>query len=561
MCPWYRLFLLAGGIFLSAPTALAWEIESFDADLTIQADGSLLVREAIRADFQGESRHGIYRDIPTVTQDRAGVKRSIRLTFLGAEDEAGRKWEAILTRQGVYQRIRLGDPEVTYQGRKLFKMTYRVQRILQSLPDHDELYWNVTGNQWAVPIRQASAMVQLPKPVAPNQWLATAFTGSYGSSESGVQIVRQADGTLHFAATDSLEAWEGLTLVIGWPSGLVPMPSPFQRIGWFLADNWILGIPILTFLFMFLIWWKFGKDLPRGTIAVQYEPPDGLTPAEVGTLVDDKVDMKDITATLVDLARRGWLAIEQLPANDYVFTSTSPKEEQPPLKPHESLLLKGLFQREDTKRLSDLENEFYQNLPGIRKALYEALASHHYGWGRPDRIRRFWWGMAAVGVALAFVIPSFWTGTDPALVIFSLFASSGIIALFAPFMPRKNWAGIVVTRKIWGLEEFLRRTDQDRLARESDPTALFERMLAYALALGVANQWVKAFEGIYRVQPAWYIGYDTRDFTPSNFCSRIQSMSDRMGAVLSSTPRGSGGSGFSGGFSGGGGGGGGGGAW
>lgn len=558
------LFFFLGGIFFFTPSATAWEIRSFDADLSVQSDGAILVRETIEADFQGESHHGIWRDIPLVTQDRMGLKRSIRLTFLGAEDEAGQKWKVSLTRQGVYQRLRMGDPEVTYSGRKTFQITYRVDRILQAFADHDELYWNVTGNDWAVPIRSAAATVGLPKPIPPGKLLSAATVGSYGSQVSDTQIVFNGKDTLHCVATRPLKALEGLTIVVGWPPGLVPMPTAVQKISWFFSDNWIFGVPLLTFLFMFLIWWKFGKDFPRGAITVEYEPPKGLTPAEVGALVDDKVDMKDITATLVDLARRGYLTIEQLPASDYVLTRTRLKNpsSNTPLKLHESLLLEGLFSSaETTTHLSDLENEFYQSLPGIRSALYEALAHDHYVYGRPDLVRRTGWGLSAGVFALAFAAPTFWVGSDPTAVIFSLCASAAIIALFAPFMPKKSWAGIQAMRKILGLEEFLRRTDQDRLKRESDPAALFERMLPYAMVLGIANQWAKAFEGIYQIRPTWYSSYGVNYFTPYGFTRQMNMATQRMGAILTSVPRSSGGSGFGGGFSGGGGGGGGGGAW
>ncbi len=553
----FLILLLGVSVALAAQTVWAWEIQSFDADLAIQTDGSVQVTETIEADFQGESRHGIYRDIPLETQDRLGIKHSIRLVFLGATDENGRRWHAQLTREGVYQRIRLGSKDVTYNDRKSFKISYLVQKALQAFPDHDELYWNATGNSWAVPIRRANATVRFPKPVPSGQLHSVAYTGAYGSTARDVLITLLGEDAVQYNVGRPLNAFEGLTVVAGWPSGMVSMPTRPQKLAWFFQDNWPLAIPLVVLLLMTWIWWNFGRDLPRQTISVQYEPPEKLTPAEVGALADDNVNLKDITATIVDLARRGFLTIEELKGKEYILTRR--KESAPELKPHESLLLKFLFQDGGTVSLSDLENKFYQHLPDLKTAIYDGLGKQGYWWGRPDWVRLFWWIVAfVVFVSGGSTLNAF---PDPGVPFAAVFLSAAVIFVFSWFMPRKTPQGARVTEQILGFEEFLRRTDADRLKRESDPAALFERMLPYAMALGVASQWARAFEGIYQVAPTWYTSTGGGSFTPGDFTRRLSSASDRMGASLASAPRSSGGSGFSGGSSGGGGGGGGGGSW
>ena len=604
--------------------------------------------ETIDVDFQGESRHGIYRDVPTVTQDRLGVKRSVRLTLQEATDEDGQRWEAALSQRGAYQRIRLGSEGVTHRGRKRFNLTYRVERILQRFPDHDELYWNATGTEWAVPLRRVSATVRLPRPVAPGELRAVAYTGVYGSRGSDVQIETQGEDTLSCTVTRSLNPFEGLTIVAGWPGGLIPMPTAAQKVRRFFQDNWLFGIPLVALLLMWGIWWRFGRDPARETIAVQYGPPDGLTPGEVGALVDDKVDLRDITATVIDLARRGYLTIEKT-HGDYLLRQKKTQDND--LKPHESKLLNALFKSKldrvdeifgrlggsvpavhkffrdsltslvnkakadhpeiakpsDTIAISQLENSFYTELPGIRKALYDSLITAGCWRSRPDFTRYKWWGVAVVAAIVTWFLTGsggqggtfllFWSipwvvvaiatlSKQPvvsaicfialALAWFaisqseeiswpsmaSVFMTSGIIASFGTWMPCKTVQGVRVLERILGFEEFLRRTDRDRLRRESDPDALFEKMLPYAMALGVANQWARAFEGLYQAKPSWYQSYDGTTFTPTDFTSRINSVAGSMGTAMASTPRSSGGSGFGGGgFSGGGGGGGGGGAW
>ena len=557
------LVLVIVALVCSTRAAWAWEIQSFDADLAVQADGSVQVTETVEADFQGEQRHGIYRDIPLQTQDRLGIKRSIRLVFTEALDEDGRRWKARIGRIGAYERIRLGSEESVYTGRKTFKISYRVQKALQRFPDHDELYWNATGNHWAVPMRRVNAVVRLPKPLASGRLQGSAFTGAYGSTARDVLITLSGDAAIQYNVNRPLGAFEGLTVVAGWPAGLAAMPTSAQKLLWFFQDNWILTIPLLVLLLMTSLWWKLGRDPARRTIAVEYDPPEQLTPAEVGTLVDDRVDLKDVTATIVDLARRGYLAIEELKDKDYVLTRRRPAE-QPrdgELKRHETLLLRSLFSDvagDGSVRLSGLENHFYQYLPDLKSAVYEELARKDYWWGRPDSVRAFWWVVAAILFGVAWFAAA--AGSD-STIFFSLLVSAGIVALFGRIMPRKTWVGARVTERVRGLEEFLRRTDEDRIKRESDPAALFERMLPYAMALGVANQWARAFDGIYQVTPVWYTSYSGGSFTPGDLTRRLDSASGRMGTVMASAPRSSGGSGFGGGFSGGGGGGGGGGAW
>ena len=237
----------------AARGAWAWEILSFDADLDVRKDGSLFITETIEADFQGEAKHGIYRDIPLQTQDRLGIQHSIRLTFLEAVDEKGRPWESKLTRIGAYRRIRLGSEGATYNGRKTFVLSYQVDRALGQFPDHDELYWNVTGNQWAVPIRRARAVVRLPEAAA-GKIRTTSYTGAYGSTAQNVMTSGAGSNQIELNVTRPLDPFEGLTIVAGWPPGIVAMPGRAQRLRWFLKDNWLLGVPVGVFLLMALIW-------------------------------------------------------------------------------------------------------------------------------------------------------------------------------------------------------------------------------------------------------------------------------------------------------------------
>jgi len=417
----------------------------------------------------------------------------------------------------------------------------------------------VTGNNWAVPMRQVRATVHLPETVS-GPARSMAYTGAYGSTERDTTVTTGGGSEVRFSVGRPLGAFEGLTVVVGWPPGAVAAPGRLQKLRWFFQDNWPLAIPLGVLLLMTGIWWHFGRDPARQTVPVQYDPPDGLSPAEAGALADDHVDLRDITATIVDLARRGFLTIEELKGGEYLFTrKRSPQAGE--LKPHEELLLKSLFEFEDidTVSLSLLENKFYRHLPGLRTSVYGELARKRCWWSRPDHVKGIWWGVSG---AVFFVgMLGVASSPDPGILFAAFVLSALILFAFSWFMPRKTGHGARLAEKVAGLQEFLRRTDEDRIKRESDPAALFERMLPYAMALGVANQWARAFEGIYQVAPTWFTSYSGGSFTPGDFTRRLGSASDRMGSAMASAPRSSGGSGFSGGFSGGGGGGGGGGSW
>lgn len=205
---------------------------------------------------------------------------------------------------------------------------------------------------------------------------------------------------------------EGLTAVVGWDKGLVAAPTVLDQTRMTLVSNWPLGIPVLVFLVMYRLWSIRGKDPRLRPIAVMYEPPDHLAPAEVGTLVDESPDTRDITATVVDLAVRGYLRITERKAEhllglwsslDYLFQRTKPRQEWAALPAFERLLLEALFKdREvDEVLLSSLENRFYKSLPGIHDAIFQALQRRTYYNQRPDRVKQ---GYLVGGVALGIVL-------------------------------------------------------------------------------------------------------------------------------------------------------------
>jgi uncharacterized membrane protein len=308
---------------------------------------------------------------------------------------------------------------------------------------------------------------------------------------------------------------------------------------------------------------------------VQYEPPDKLTPGECGTLVDNEAAMRDITATLVDLAVKGYMTIEQKDeshllglthSKEYIFHLKKAPAEWASARSHEQEMLSALFDDGATTdvRLSDLQNHFYTHLPAIRDRIFNALMSDGYYLHRPDTVKQ---GYMGVGILIGFLMTagtrflSAITGIASGTWVIAGLATGAVIAIFGWFMPARTITGARALEKVLGFEEFLGRVEKDQIERLQKTPELFEKFLPYAMALQVEKKWVQAFSGIAVQPPQWYQGSYGSSFTPYFLVNDLNMMSAHAGSVMASAPRSSGGSGFGGGggsgggFGGGGGGG------
>ena len=544
-------------------------IKRFDAAIVVNRDGVVNVTESITVAFTG-SWNGIYRTVPVGYRTPQGFSWTLRLTLLGATDGEGRPLKVESSRERHYLKYKIWVPGAQDATRTVV-LRYRAANGLRFFEDHDELYWNITGDEWDVPIEAASARIELPASATGVR--ATAFNGPYGSTARDAELTISGT-TLGVVLPTPLGFREGLTAVVGWDKGAVTEPTQAERAAGFLASNWPLAIPVAVFLGMFGLWYRVGRDPARLPVTVQYEPPGGMTPAEAGTLMDASVDLRDITATMVDLAVRGYLKIEEREEEaflglwkrrEYVFHRTEPAAGARGLEPHESRVLGGLFQHgQRTVRLSDLENEFYVELPAIRTSVFDRLIQRGLYRARPDRVKVRWvTGAAFLGVILTALgtTAGATSGLSMVTVIVAAGLSTLIVALFGLVMPARTVLGARQRERVLGFEEFLDRVEGDRFERVIKTPEMFERFLPYAMAFGVERRWANAFRDVYREPPTWYVGTNPMGFNAGTFSSRLSDLSTRAGSAMSSAPRSSGGSGFSGGSSGGGSGGGGGGGF
>lgn len=555
-------------LYAHSAFAIGERIISFTDEITIKPDSSIIISETIQYDFDVAERHGIFRDIP-YSYDRNGARYNLRVEVLSVTDGLGVSWPYSESRSGGILSLKIGDANRTISGVQTYVITYSVARAINYFSEHDEFFWNVTGNDWDVPIDAAEASVTLPTELNADQRLSQCFTGLYGSSDSYCGIEKENGAVTVYTADTFLGTGEGLTVVLGWPKGITTPPSASQRLSWFVADNWAVVIPLILVIGMVYVWYSRGRD-PKGrkTIIPQYDAPDGLSAGLVGTIVDERADLRDLSATIIQLAVKGYVKIKRLEEKkilktkvDYEFIKVQPVDDR--LEKHEEKIMDAMFGTVTSIRLSALKNKFYTNLPDIKKSMYDRVVEQGYFPTSPEKVRHAYSGVAALIIIIGFSVSFF--GNIAAGVLTALL---GIIGLFvAQAMPRKTNKGVLAHEHISGFKWFLSVTEKERLkfhnAPEKSPKQ-FEKFLPYAMALQVEQQWASQFDGMYLTPPDWYEGGSANAFGAVFLATALHDMSSNFSSVAASHPSsaGSGRSGFSGGgFSGGGFGGGGGGSW
>lgn len=563
----------AAALALCAPRGAiaqrSYTIDAFDSRIVVNRDASLDVTETITVRFVGKW-NGVYRAIPVDYRTPQGFNWSLGVELVSVTDGSGNALRTEKSRERHYLKYKMWVPDAEDATRVVI-LRYRATNGLRFFRDHDELYWNVTGDEWDVALGTVTARIELP--AGATGLRATAFNGAYGAT-SREATVDTSGNVVRIAMARPLEFREGVTAVVGWDKGLVREPGGAERILAFLGSNWGVFLPVPVFFGMLSLWRRRGRDPDALPVQVRYEPPEGLTPTEVGTLVDERPDMRDITAGVVDLAVRGYLKIEEqeekrllglVTDREYVFHRVKEPEAWLDLADHERRLLRGIFEGDArTVKLSDLKNEFYTNLPGIKDAVFDRLVRQGLYASRPDKVRSRWMAGAAVLAVLQLPLAAVLAGRFgivPTPFLVGGLASAALVAFFGWNMPARTVKGARTVEQVKGFEEFLARVEKDRFARVVKTPEMFEKFLPFAMALAVEDRWARAFQGIYVQPPTWYVGSYHGVFDVSRFSSNLGDLSTRAGSTMASMPRSSGGSGFSGGFSGGGGGGGGGGAF
>jgi uncharacterized membrane protein len=567
-----KVFTLALLLICALPAwARSYRISKFNSTIHVDDDGSARVQEQITFLFSGVYQ-GIYRDIPIDYPGRGGSNYTLFIKVDSITDDDGSKLKYEKKNSNGFLHLKIYVPGASDAARTI-NIEYSVANGTRFFEDHDEFYWNVTGNDWVVPIEEASAVVFFPAEAA-GKLQAQAFEGTYGSS---MRATASVDGPIaSFSTIAPLPMRGGLTLDVAIEKGVLHQPSGLARFFRFVRSNPVVTLPLWAFAVMFPMWWMKGRDPDPGmSVAPMYEPPENLGPAEVGTLIDDSVDSRDITSVLVDMAVRGYVKIVETQhkgflssTKDYEFHLLKDPSQWNDLTDYERAMLQQVFAGGQVTLLSNLTNHFYTALPAIKSGIMGALKSKGMYTLDPNSAAGYL-GLGFLMVALPYAALQVFgmadfLGSVPVAVVSGLIALA-VIIIIGKQLTATSLKGARTRVQIKGFQEFMNRVDADRLKRM--PPDTFEKYLPYAMALGVEHRWAKAFEGIIQNPPSWYQGYGpSPSFSTYYFVSSLGSMAQTASSTFVSAPRASSsGSGFSGGggggFSGGGFGGGGGGAF
>jgi uncharacterized membrane protein YgcG len=575
-------------IFLLLSTSVLGDerILEFHSDIRVMQDGWIEVTEHIKVrSEQNRIQRGIYRDIPTDYRDNYGNERVVKIEPLTVlRNDLPEAFHSTDYYNGV--RVYFGSSgRFIDPGEHTYVFRYRASRMLGYFEQHDELYWNVTGLDWAFPIDDASATVSFEFALQADEVFVEAYTGAAGGKGRDYSA-RVDDGpSVTFASTKKLPAHHGLTIVVGWPKGHLAAPSGSQGLLWFLQDNvnFLIALAGFVMLLAYYIpaWGYFGKDPEEGVLVTRYTPPDGFSPASLRYVRQMYYDDKSMTAAVVNLAVKGYLRINATvektgffifgsKENKHSLTKTEPSANAlavvPELAPGERELFEALFKSADTVVL---ENENHERLGEARSAHETSLkADYRKKYFKKNGLLN----IPAILIVLVSTLLSLSAASRPTiLVIITIILMFLTMSFFAIIMKRPTLRGRKLLDEMAGFRDYLEVAERDELNLRNPPEKtpeLFETYLPYALALGVDQQWAEKFSEVLAAardtdgrtyNPIWYNG----SWSVANLTSSTSQLSSSLNTAISSsvTPPGSSSGGGGGGFSGGGGGGGGGGGW
>ena len=577
--------LLLFFLFVSRTEAVelpsAEHIQSFESRMTINQDTSLSIRENILY-YTPEEKHGIFRYIPE-RYKREGRITTNEISGILVTDTKGQPLSYEVFRENGNVVIKIGDPNMTFSGTRTYVISYRVADAIRRQSGFDELYWDITGEGWSFPILSAKAEI-----ISDFATIArvVCFTGPVGGTES--ECKPEWERTVASVTTERpIDYGDNFTVAVMIErENTLIFPSVAETWGKGLKDNWTLFLLPLPSIFLFIYWYRRGRDYrflspnvfnndPKQPqemrplfepvrIPMVYEPLKDLTPGEAGALLDESVDNRDIISEIIDLCRKRCMKIERVKNTgflkwgyDYVLTKIKEPDELPE---HQQYLMEHIFDSKKEVKLTELKGKFYTHMAKVKEIIYEGLTKKKYFSEKPRNA-------VGKGIALAVILNILvFIGSIESIVflgsgwpVLVMVASFIISIIFSLSMTQKTAVGTNLSLQAQGLRETLR---VGRWREEIKEKHLFiEEILPFAVAFGVIGKLTKDMAALNIAPPAYFSGgFAANNATWSGFVNDF-SKSAQSGLSYNPSSSSTGRSGFSGGSSGGGGGGGGGGSW
>lgn len=552
-------------------------IERFDADYTLSnsdRQGTLKVAETIDVNFSDQN-HGILRAIPDHYK-----KHRLQMDVSEIKvDDAKAPWTSYTSNGNTV--LIIGDANKTLTGQHRYQINYTLHNVITFYDGHDELYWDINGDQWQQTAEQVAVALHLPDGLKLSSQQPVCYTGNFGSTDESCDV-KVSKQLVSVETTGPLAGYQTMSIVAGFEKGYFASAAWYETAGEYAATAAKFLVPFLLVAgTAFFHWRRYGRD-PKGrrVIVPEYEAPDGLKAIEAGTIADFRTDNRDLTATIIDLAIRGYIKIIET-VNDRKFLKDTrtyslrlENTEFKGLEYFEKALLRAIFTRHEKGEeidLSALKYKLSATASTLQKEIKDGLVARGYLRRTPLSTTLRFAGLLFVEFLAVIIFAIIFQG---AAVILGIAAGTALAVVFIILLPSRTPKGVAAKESILGLKKYLEVAESERINKLQSPGAayaapsaepkktveLFEKLLPFAMVLGVEEKWAKQFVDIYRTPPDWYQG-NWHTFNAIYLTQSINSgVQSNVNAAFSS-PSSSGGSGFSGGGSGGGGGGGGGGGW
>ena len=548
-----------------------FETERFDVTINVKDDNSAYITENVEISVLSPI-HGIYRYIPLANTvqyfDQQGelidkVRKNMKVEDITVERDM---YEAYKENGNMV--LRIGDPDKLIKEPHQYTYSYRARMYDDGIKDYDVFYYNVIPNDWETPIKASTVTITMPKEFAEgdvNVLVGRPEGGLFGSDDEifGKQYYEWSveGNTITINTLKQLPQGSYITVGIMLPEGYFSGELSDRRSYLIL---YVIGLA--SGLLMLYMWFTKGRD-PKSVQTVEFYPPDDLTPAEIGYIIDGTVDRKDVLSLLIYFANKGYLAIEETGKDAYTVHRL--RELPPTAKDYEHVLFDGLFAYGNSADLTNLPEDFYTTYQAAREAIantYQTRSKRLFSRTASKwRIASFAIVMAAsllggliignlygniglMGASAGVIVCLVWSyilailvedrkyvskkggrftktilslvllvlamagtylymylsvGARLAAILFIFMEGAGYFAV--RFMRARTKFGAELLGKVLGFKEFINVAELGKLEMlvEEDPSYFYD-ILPYAYVMGLSKKWAKKFENIHTEAPGWY---------------------------------------------------------
>lgn len=515
----FALLLLAALLLAPAVDAQSKQFfwERFDVDVQVLENGDLIVTENQTINFSGAPFTFGYRAIPIARNGNNDGIDSVEVLegdLAYQQNNSERPGSFTVDESG-------GEAKITWYfepalGSRRYTIRYRVLGGVRTEPSGDQVFWNAMPAGLGSSVAAGRVTMTLPEGIEAAS--TTALLGGQEAQSVSTQI--SEDGRrVTFDLAQGRPAGQDFEVGVRFPTGQIAVETPSWQRAEQIAD--VIGlIALIAGLIVAIggplavlgVWYLRGRDPDPGVVPEYLaEPPADVPPAVVGTLIDETAHIHDIMSTLIDLARRGYLVMEQTGTGGDEYTFRRTDKETGDLRQYERTMLTALFKGKQERSLTNLRYKFAQNLPKIRQQLYEELVREGFSKSSPEGVRQGY-GCAAVVVGVAaiatvFFLPSLAGGIGTlACPGIGLILTAAALFVVSRYMPAKSEKGSVAAAQWLAFKRYLQ--DIEKYTDLEAAKEKFEQYLPYAVAFGLERSWIRKFSAVPGTPiPPWYLPF------------------------------------------------------